>query len=234
MGLLWSFLNPALMLVVYTFFFSVVFKARWPGGGTSKTEFALVLFAGLMTFNLFAECINRAPALILGNVNYVKKIVFPLEILPVVSLGAAGFHFLVSLSVWLCFYSIFFGTPPLTIFYLPLILIPLIILILGISWGLSSLGVYLRDVSQVTGTIVMILMFMSPIFYSISALPENYHVFLKLNPLTYEIEQVRAVMIWGETLDWGRWLLQLLISSLVAWTGYIWFQKTRGGFADVL
>ena len=111
MGILWSFFNPLFMLAVYTFVFSVVFQARWGGGTGSKTEFALVLFAGLMMFTLFAECTNRAPSLILSNVNYVKKVVFPLEILPAVALLSAMFHMLISLGVWFLAYGLFFGVP---------------------------------------------------------------------------------------------------------------------------
>jgi len=141
LGILWSFFNPVLMLAVYTFVFSVVFKARWNAGSESRTEFALVLFAGLMVFNLFSECVTRAPSLILSNANYVKKVVFPLEILPWVSLGSALFHTLISLGVWLLFYAVFFGIPPVTAWLLPVVVIPLIAFTMGISWFLASLGV---------------------------------------------------------------------------------------------
>ncbi|MGA9164525.1 MAG: ABC transporter permease [Thiobacillus sp.] len=234
MGLLWSFFNPVLMLVVYTFVFSVVFKARWAGGSDSKTEFALLLFAGLVVFNLFSECINRAPGLVLGNVNYVKKVVFPLEILPVVALGSAGFHMLVSLLVWLIFYLIFFGIPHATIIFLPVIFLPLILMTMGISWLLASLGVYLRDVAQIIGVVTTVLMFLSPIFYPIVALPEEYRPLMQINPLTYVIEQTRDVMIWGKSLNWSVWVVYSLLSSLTAWLGFAWFQKTRNGFADVV
>jgi lipopolysaccharide transport system permease protein len=234
MGLMWSFFNPVLMLAVYTFVFSVVFKARWMGGSDSKTEFALVLFAGLMVFNLFAECVNRAPSLILGNVNYVKKVIFPLELLPVIAFGSAAFHFLVSLLVWLIFFSIFFGTPASTIFWLPLVLIPLVLSTLGLSWLLASLGVYLRDVAQMIGVLTTILMFLSPIFYPVGALPAEYHVFMNINPLTFVVEQARDVMIFGRPMNGLSWLVQLVFSSLFAWLGFAWFQKTRKGFADVL
>ena len=165
MGILWSFFNPLFMLIVYTFVFSVIFKARWSAGSDSKTEFALVLFSGLIVFNLFAECINRAPGLIVGNQNYVKKVVFPLEILPWVGLGAALFHGAMSLGVWLVAYLIFFGLPHATILYLPLILLPFGLFIMGLSWALASLGVYLRDVGQFIGILTTVLMFLSPIFY---------------------------------------------------------------------
>lgn len=233
-GLLWSLFNPLFMLAVYTFVFSEVLKARWGGGGDSKTEFALVLFAGLIVFNLFSECINRAPGLILANVNYVKKVVFPLEILPYSVLSSAVFHALISLLVWFAAYGVFFGVPHITAFYLPLIFGPLLFFIIGLSWILASLGTYLRDISQVISIITTVMMFLSPIFYPASALPEDYRHLLYLNPLTPVIEQAREVMFLGNTPDFsllaGCWIAAIVI----AWLGFAWFQKTRKGFADVL
>ena len=234
MGILWSFFNPVFMLTVYTFVFSVVFKARWGGGSDSKTEFALILFAGMIVFNLFSECINRAPGLILSNVNYVKKVVFPLEILPAVVLGAALFHLLVSVLVWLIFYIVFFGMPHLTLLLFPFILLPLVLLTLGLSWILASLGVYLRDVGQIVGVITTALMFLTPIFYPVTALPERYQTFLLLNPLTPVIEQTRQALVWGNVPEIKFWVLSLIASVVIAWLGFAWFQKTRKGFADVL
>ncbi|MGD9503823.1 MAG: ABC transporter permease [Syntrophobacteraceae bacterium] len=234
LGLLWSFFNPVFMLTVYTFVFSYVFKARWNVGSESKTEFALVLFVGLFIFNFFAECINRAPTLIITNVNYVKKVVFPLETLAVISLGSAMFHMLVTLIVWFAFYCILFGLPQPTAALLPLVLLPLVLITLGLSWLLTSLGVYLRDVVQVVGILTTTLMFLSPIFYPISALPPAYQRLLFLNPLTTVIEQARDVLIWGKMPNWIYWTIYLGASFLVAWLGFAWFQKTRKGFADVL
>jgi lipopolysaccharide transport system permease protein len=234
LGILWSFFNPVFMLVVYTFVFSVAFKARWSAASDSKTEFALVLFAGLIVFNLFAECVNRAPSLILSNVNYVKKLVFPLEILVWVTLGSAMFHALVSLCVWLIAYFILFGVPHITLLLLPLVFLPLILLIIGVSLGLASLGVYLRDVSQFIGILTTVLMFLSPIFYPASALPEKYQPLLLLNPLTPAIEQTRDVLFWGKAPDMTVLVVDLIGTALVAWLGFVLFQKTRKGFADVL
>ena len=234
LGILWSFFNPVFMLLVYTFVFSVVFKARWTSDSDSKTEFALILFAGLMAFSLFAECLSRAPGLILSNANYVKKVVFPLEILSVVSLGGALFHALISLCVWLIFYLMFFGWPPITALLLPVIILPLVLFTLGLSWLFASLGVYLRDVSQVIGIIITAMMFLSPIFYPASALPQEYQFLLLLNPLTLVIEQVRGVLIWGKVPDWPFFAGYTAISALIAWFGFAWFQRTRKGFADVL
>ncbi len=234
LGIFWSLFNPIFMLLIYTFVFSVVFKARWHAGSDSKTEFALVLFAGLIVFNLFAECFSRAPGLVLANVNYVKKVVFPLEILPWVSLGSALFHTLISVLVWLSAYAILFGWPHPTVLLLPLVLLPLMLLVLGVSWILASLGVYLRDVAQFIGLVTTVLMFLSPIFYPVSALPEAYRPLLLLNPLTPVIEQAREVLFWGRVPDLGLLAIYLLAATLVAWLGFAWFQKSRKGFADVL
>jgi lipopolysaccharide transport system permease protein len=233
-GILWSFFNPVFMLLVYTFVFSVVFKSRWNTGSDSRTEFALVLFAGLLVFNLFAECVSRAPGLILANVNYVKKVVFPLEILPWVAIGSALFHTLVSLMVWMLAYVILFGIPQPTALLLPLIVLPLVLFIMGLSWALASLGAFIRDVSQFIGIIVMALMFLSPIFYPVTALPEEYRPLLMLNPLTPGVEMMREVLYWGRPPDWALLSLYTLATALIAWLGFAWFQKTRKGFADVL
>lgn len=234
MGLMWSFFNPVLMLAVYTFVFSEVFNSRWSAGGDSKTEFALVLFAGLLIFNLFAECINRAPSLIFSNVNYVKKVVFPLEILPFVGLLSSLFHSAISLGVWLLAYLVFFGIPQPTVLYLPLIMLPLMLFIMGLSWVLASLGVYLRDVGQFIGVVTTALIFLSPVFYPATALPEKYRYLMYLNPLTPAIEQARAVLFFGTPPDFIMLSVYFAAAFSIAWFGFAWFQKTRKGFADVL
>ncbi|MDR5172941.1 ABC transporter permease [Methylobacillus flagellatus] len=234
LGLLWSLLTPIFMLAVYTFVFGEIFKARWNDSNQSQAEFALVLFAGLIVFNLFAECINRAPSLILSNPNYVKKVVFPLEILPCITLCAALYHALISFTVWLIAYTMLFGPPPLTVIYLPLVILPFSLFILGLGWILTSLGVFLRDVSQLVNVITTTLMFLSPIFYPASALPEAYRYFIYLNPLTFVIEMTRNLLYWGKLPELGLLVTYWLASSLIAWLGFVWFQKTRKGFADVL
>lgn len=234
LGILWSLINPIFMLMVYTFVFSVVFNARWTGGSDSKTEFALVLFAGLIVFNLFSECFNRSPGLILANVNFVKKVIFPLEILSFVSLGAALFNAVISYAVWIVAYIIFYGLPHLTILLLPIVLTPLFIFILGIGWLFSSLGVYIRDISQLVGMLTTVLLFLSPIFFPISALPENYQIFIKLNPLAPVIEQSRQVLFWGNLPNPYEYGLCLIVALIIACFGFYWFQKTRKGFADVI
>jgi lipopolysaccharide transport system permease protein len=234
LGLIWSFFIPVLMLAIYTFVFSYIFKARWRVGTDSKTEFALVLFAGLMLFNMFADCINRAPLQIISNANLVKKVVFPLEILSIVTVAAAMFQMVVSLVVWLLFYLVVFGIPPVTALLLPLIVFPLVLLTIGMTWFLAALGVYLRDVAQITGVLTTTLMFLTPIFFPASAVPKQFQVLFLINPLASIVEQARDVLIWGKVPDLGLYGYLLVVSAVVAWLGFACFQKTRGGFSDVL
>lgn len=235
LGLAWSFINPLLMLAVYTFVFSVVFKARW-GVTTdeSRTQFAVVLFTGLIVHGLFAEVLNRAPAIILGNVNFVKKVVFPLEILPIVSLITALFQAVISLCVLIVAFILFNGYLHWTIILTPLVLFPLVLLTIGFAWILASIGVFLRDIGQLITILTTILLFLAPVFYPITALPERFQMWLMMNPLTFIIEQAREVIIWGNLPNWSGLGIYTAVASLVAWLGFIWFQKTRKGFADVL
>jgi lipopolysaccharide transport system permease protein len=235
MGLAWSFFNPLFMLSIYTFVFTVVFKARWGAsidGG--KTNFAILVFVGLIVHGLFAECVNRAPTLIMSNVNYVKKVIFPLEILPWVAFGSALFHAAISLIVLLLAQLLLLHRLPWTAVLFPLVLLPLLFTTLGFAWFLASLGVYLRDIAQVTGMFTTILLYLSPVFYPVSALPPRFGRWLQLNPLTYIIEEGRNTLTLGQIPQWEPWLQMLLVGMLIAWGGYAWFQKTRKGFADVL
>jgi lipopolysaccharide transport system permease protein len=236
MGLAWSFFNPIFMLMVYTFVFSEVFKSRWGniGDTESKTQFAVVLFVGMIILSLFSEAINRAPRVIVSNANYVKKVIFPLEILPVVAMGAALFHSFISLVVLASALVIFNGYLHWTALFLPFVILPLVILTLGFSWILASLGVFIHDVAQSVSMLTGILMFLSPVFYPVSAVPESFRVYLMANPLTFIIEQSREVLIWGHLPNWLGLGVYTFGATIVAWLGFAWFQKTRKGFADVL
>ncbi|KJS15155.1 MAG: sugar ABC transporter permease [Peptococcaceae bacterium BRH_c4b] len=234
LGMLWTFLYPLFMLMVYSFVFSVIFKSRWGTEVNNKLEFALILFCGLTTYNLFAECVTRAPGLILSNVNYVKKVVFPLEILPLVVAGSALVQAVISLLILVVGLIAVMGVFHWTIVFLPLVLLPLLLLILGFGWFLSSLGVYLRDIGQVVGIVVQALMFLSPIFYPVSVIPVELRPIYYLNPMSYVVEDMRRVIIWGQMPDWKWLVIGTIASALVAILGYVWFQKTRKGFADVL
>ena len=238
LGLLWTLINPVLMLLIYTFVFGVVFKVRLEPQNSylydDKFAFAMLLFTGLVLFNLFSECLSRAPGLILTNVNYVKKVIFPLEILPLVSLGSALFHAGISFLVLFAFLLIMEHPIEWTIIFLPIVLLPLMLFTVGLSWILASIGVFVRDIGQLISLILTMLLFLSPIFYPASALPEPIRDYLFLNPLTLIIEQVRSVILCGQLPDWNSLALYYLFASFIAWSGLAWFRKTRKGFADVL
>ena len=235
LGIAWSFFNPILMLTIYTFVFSVVFKSRWGStGADSKAEFALILFVGMIIYGFFAETINGSPGLILSNVNYVKKVVFPLEILSIVSCSVALFHAAISFSVLLVALLILSGGLNWTVLFLPLVIMPLLCLILGLSWFLAALGVYVRDIGQTIGILTTLLLFLSPVFYPISAVPPQFQFWILLNPLSFVIGQARDILIFGVPPDWFWLGIYFMLSTIVMLLGFAWFQKTRKGFADVL
>lgn len=234
LGVVWSLFNPLLMLAVYTVVFSVAFKAKWGTGEESRVAFAIVLFSGMIVHSFFAECLNRAPVLITSHANYVKKVVFPLEILPWMVLFSALLHFLVSFAVLLAF-CLLAGVPVHAgVLLVPLVLLPLILTILGLSWIFASLGVYLRDLAQVMGIVTTVALFLAPVFYPIDALPPTYQALLAWNPITLPITHLRDVMLWGKPLDWVEWGVSLAVGVVVCQVGFWWFQKSRRGFADVL
>jgi len=212
----------------------VAFNARWGGGGDDKASFAIVLFAGMIVHALLAECLTRAPTLIVSHANYVKKVVFPLEVLPVVVLASALLHFAVNLLVLLAACVFFSDGVSLAALWSPIAVLPLVLLALGTSWMLASLGVYLRDLYQGIGMIVTVLLFVSPIFYPVEALPQQYRWIVELNPLTMPITQLRNVVIWGRGIDWSEWWLGFAVALAVFCAGFWWFQRSRKGFADVL
>ncbi len=234
LGIFWSFVNPLLMLVVYTVFFSMILKVRWGSNGESQTDFAMLLFVGLIMYSFIAECINRAPGLVTGNVNYVKKVVFPIAVLPAVSCGSALFHWLISMVVLLLALLVTgHGIVSTSLLIFP-VMVPLVLYGLGIGWFLASVGVFLRDLNQIVGVITQVLMFMSPVFFSVTKIPESFRGIFLANPLTTIIEQARAVLIFGQSLDWGAVAVQVGIAAIVCIAGYTWFRLTRRGFADVL
>lgn len=236
MGMGWSFFTPLLMLAIYTFVFSVVFKAKWgvSGDGDNKASFAVILFAGMIVFNIFAECFNRSVTLITSNANYVNKIVFPLSILPITILLSSLFHALISLVILIVASSILMHQFHMTILLLPLVWMPYFMALVGMMLILSSVGVYLRDLAQMTGVLTTVFMFTSPLFFPRSALPESLQPILMLNPLAYFIEVTRDVIIWGRAPELLSSVISYAASSIVLLLGYYCFEKLKKGFADVI
>lgn len=236
LGVFWAMITPLLMLGIYTLVFGKIFKARWipTDAEAAPEEFAVILFVGLIVYNIFAETVNRSPTLIIENSSYVKKVVFPLEVLVPVALGTAVFHALVSAVILIPFVYFVFGSLPLTALLLPFTMFPIIISTAGIAWFLASVGTYARDVGQITSTLTLALMFLAPIFFPRAMLPEWTHPWLALNPVTIPVEQSRNVLIFGNLPDFLTLFVYVIISLIIAGLGFAWFQKTRKGFADVL
>lgn len=234
LGFLWSLLNPLVLLAVYTFVFTQVFRAQWPGAAGGSGAFALNAFAGILVFTIFAESASRAPTLVVSNANLVKKVVFPLEVLPWVPLASSLFHAGVSFVVLLAFSAIATGSVKATALLAPFALVPVVLLALGTSWFLASIGVFFRDTSHTVGLLVTVLMFASPVFYPISAVPEGLREWFALSPIARSIDDCRLLVIQGALPDLAGFAMHALASGFVAWAGLAWFLKTKHAFADVL
>jgi len=234
LGGLWSLITPLLMLAVYTLVFGSIFQSRWRSTTGNPIEFAVVLFAGVLVHGFLAECLQRAPLLITSNPNFVKKVIFPLEVLTWVAIGNALFHLLIALLAFLAAVLLWQGHLAPTVLLVPVLLLPLLLLTAGLVWILSSLGVYLRDLSQIMSIATSILMFLAPVFYPLESAPERLRPLLYLNPITFIVVQLRELCIWGHGMDWSGWALYMVVACPCAWLGLWWFSRTSKGFADVL
>lgn len=236
LGLAWTIVSPLIMLSVYTLVFSQIFRARWgeAGGDQSPATFALNLFAGLLVFNMFAECATRSPSLITSNPNYVKKIIFPLHVLGTMVVGSALVHALTSTIILFMAKLIIDGSIPATAALLPLIWIPLTLGCLGMSWLLATVGVFLRDISQIMAAAVSMLMFLSPVFYPASALPNNLQWLASFNPIATVINETREVLLVGTAPPALTWISQVAIAMLWCQLCFIILKRSQHIFGDIL
>ena len=234
LGLFWSLFTPLVMLGVYTFVFGKVLEVRWPDQGGGNLEFAAILFSGMIIHGILAECLTQASTLIASNPQYVKKVVFPLEALPWVTVISAFFQGLISTGVLVAYLLIVNGSLPGTAILFPLPLFSLTLVCIGIGWLIAATAVFLKDIAQLTGILSTILFFMAPILYPKTALPEGFQNILYLNPITFVIEQFRSVVLWGEMPDWSGLGIYTAVALIFCWGSLVWFQRSRRGFADVL
>jgi lipopolysaccharide transport system permease protein len=234
LGILWSLVTPILMLAMYTFVFGIILKVRWIQQQGGNLEFATILFSGLIVHTYFSECLQHSVDLITSNRQYVKKVIFPLTSLAWVAVLTSLFQATISTAVLLLYLAFAQNTLHWTLIVVPFLLLPLMLIALGVSWIISATGVYLRDISQMISLIVLALLFVSPVFYPVSSLPEALQPLLYLNPITWVIEQVRGAILWGEWPDLVGYIKYSVIAFLVAWLGVVWFQRLRPGFADVV
>lgn len=233
LGFIWLLLQPLLMLGVYTLVFSGIFKTRWAGADTTA-DFALVLFAGLIVFNFLSELLVSAPTLIVGQPNYIKKVVFPVGILPVVRVAAAFVTALISLAILLVAQIAVGQAPSPSAVLAPLILLEMVPMLLGIAWAISALGVYLRDIAQFVGIVSSMLLFLSPIFFPSSSIPKSLHALIDFNPLVTPMEQLRAVTVQHSLPNFSALAKHFVFSVFFAWFGFWLFRRLSRGFADVL
>jgi lipopolysaccharide transport system permease protein len=233
-GLYWYAIQNVVLVAIYSTVFGSVFRTRWSEEGLGEADFTIALFIGLTIFNLVAETMNRAPASIVQNANLVKKVVFPLQVLPVVTVGASLFNFVIAVAIMVV--AALLLSVPLSWkgLWLPVIVLPVPLLALGLSWGLAALGVYMRDIGQVIGLTTTAMMFLSPLFYPASSVPKHLAPVLLANPITIPLEQARAVLLFGRDPDPVALGLYWIAAVAVALLGYWFFQRTRRGFADVL
>jgi lipopolysaccharide transport system permease protein len=234
LGKVWAFLVPLVMLGLYTFVFGVVIQPRWQDSARSNVEIALTYFSGLILFDFVFECISRAPTLMQEHVNYIKKVVFPLDILAWMVLFGGAFKLAIGSVMLLLFYLFLAGLPPLSALFVPVILLPLALFAVGFVWFLSAFGVYIRDIKQVIGIAAPVAMFLSPVFFPLSAVPERFQKFFYVNPLTYPLESIRAALFAGHWTPSYGFGLYVVVSWLFAWLGFRTFVRLRSGFADVL
>jgi len=236
LGLLWSILTPLALLVTYTFVFTVIFKARWQQDvPESRGQFALTMFCGMLLYNFFAEVVNKAPDIVVTNPNYVKRVVFPLEIFIISGLISALFNMMIGYGVWLIgWFSVQQTALHWTALWLPVVIIPACLTTAGLAWLLASLGVFVRDVGHAVVIITQILFFATPIFYRIEVIPYPYRTILELNPLAHAIEDVRRVLMWNQQPRWDWWCASLVVSFALALLGYAFFMKSKRAFADVV
>ncbi|MDX2198875.1 MAG: ABC transporter permease [Phycisphaerae bacterium] len=236
LGLFWSLLSPLITLAIYTFVFGSILKLKYDISHTgTQSEYALALFGGLIVYSVFQSVVGASPTLVLQNPSYVKRVVFPLEALPVVHLLAALAQFAISLAVLLVGCLLVFGKLSAGLFWTPLVLLPLAMLTLGVSWFLASVCVYARDLTQLVGVALSLLMLLTPIFYPLSNVPKEFQAaYLFCNPLAILVENSRRVLLYGLAPDWLPMLLVTVVSWIVMQLGFAWFMKTKRGFADVL
>jgi lipopolysaccharide transport system permease protein len=234
LGKLWTALVPLLRLAVYTLVLGFILRVKWPGHGNTPLETALLYFVGLTFFDFFMESISSAPSLMHDNVNYVKKVVFPLEILPCAMVGAALVRLGVTGAILLTFFLVIRGVPPLATLAVPLVVAPFALIVLGAVWFLSALGAYVRDLRQLMGVVALMMMYLSPIFYPLTMVPDRARPFFYANPLAFMIESTRSALFAGAWPNWPALALYTGVALLFATAGYHWFLRVKPGFADVV
>jgi lipopolysaccharide transport system permease protein len=233
-GLFWLLIQPIILLTIYTVVFQKILGVKWGAQNSGGIDFALNLYLGLLVFNFFSESVQAAPSVLRNHSNLIRKVLFPIRILPAISVGTSLCDAVIGIIVWLVIYSLVMGIPHSTVLYLPLVILPLILLVMGFCWIIASLGVYMRDINQIVRFVLMGLLFLSPIFFPLNLMPNDLQAMLSFNPLAIEIEMLRGIMIGGIAPAWDSYFIFLVFSSIIYCAGFYWFELTSDGFVDVL
>lgn len=236
-GFLWAALVPLITLGIYAFVFGTVMQSRWDGAATATGEpvsFSLYLFAGLIVFWLIAQSAAESCSAVVNHANLVKKAVFPLEIIPLTVVGAAVFHGAINTAVLLAAMLYIHGGIPITVLLFPLVLAPFVLLLAGVAWILAALGAYFRDLTYVIGLVMTGILFLSPVFYSLSRLGPDLQGLVMINPISFIVTQARAVLVEGRGPDWMGLFAYLAVAWIVAALGLAFFRRAKRNFADVL
>ena len=233
-GLLWSLIGPVMMLVIYTIAFGAILGSRWNRPTGEVAAFGMVLFLGIVVHGFFAECFARSARLMIDNENYVKRVIFPLHVLPWSVVLSALFHMAMNLIVFVVLNALLYGGFSPYIVLVPLVIAPLVLMTVSVCWVMASLGVYLRDISQAVPVVVTALFFLSSAIVPVESLPPRYQAVFHLNPLTFFIDEVRQVALWGNLPDFTGLLVRSVVALVLLYLAYAWFRFTSRGFADVL
>ena len=235
LGLIWSFRNPLLMLGLYVLVFGYVFGGSFGvRSDETKLDYALGVFMGLALFHFIGEVLATSPSLIVSNPNFVKKVVFPLEILPASGVGGAAFHMMVSLGLFLLGLQFFGNGLHLGVLWLPIIVLPILFLCLGIAWFFSALGVFFRDVGQIMQFLTLALMYASGVFNSARKFPPSAWAFLRFNPILLAVELARDAVLWQRPLNFHHLAYTYVFGLTACYLGYAAFRRMKPAFADVL
>lgn len=234
LGILWSLIVPLLMLAIYTFIFSEIFHTKWEIDTSNKFQFALMLFCGLSIYNMFADVLGRSVSLIVSNQNYVKKVVFPLQLLPVVITFSSLFNCIISFAVLIAANVILNGSLHFSVLYTPLVLLPHVVFCAGVAFLVSAISVYLRDMASFVSVLTMVLMYLTPVFFPLTAIPEAFRRVMMFNVMTYSIENMRNVIIYGTSINWIYFSVSCVASTMLLLLGHWVFKRVKDGFADLL
>jgi lipopolysaccharide transport system permease protein len=234
LGMLWSLFHPLLLMCIYYFVFGLIFQPRWPEAESDRAIFALILFLGIIVYNVCAAALTKGPGLVTDKAVFVKKVIFPLEVLSWANLGATFFFFMETFVLWAIMAAIFGLLKPAGLYFIFPLMLCMMGYYLGLTWFLSALGAFARDIGQIMQPVSMLMLFLTPIFYPLSVVPEGLRFIYWFNPLAFMVESARNVMLFGHVPQWGLYCLYTGFGWMLALLGFMFFRRCKRTFADFM